>query len=144
MFLDFHVAALCNLGFTICSSYKKQVWPALVYNVGCISQRSAKCFIWPVFFPSDISVICLVIKLKLAEEVFTSLEHWSYWLNFFPVISKKFRFMTENKVFGKRLSQTTFFSHTEITHLRLTLGLPHGSIDPFAIFFSNFKKKFCS
>jgi len=28
--------------------------------------------------------------------------------------------------------------------LRLTLGLPYGSIDPFAIFFSNFKKKFCS
>jgi len=33
VFLDFHVVALCNLGFTICSSYIEQVWPPLVYRV---------------------------------------------------------------------------------------------------------------
>jgi len=30
-FLDFYVAALCNLGFTICGSYMEQVWPPLEY-----------------------------------------------------------------------------------------------------------------
>jgi len=29
MFLYFYVAALYNLGFTICSSYMDQVWPPL-------------------------------------------------------------------------------------------------------------------
>jgi len=33
MFLDFYVAALCNLGFTICSSYIEQVRPPPPYNV---------------------------------------------------------------------------------------------------------------
>jgi len=28
---DFYVAALCNLGFTICGSYIEQVWPPLIY-----------------------------------------------------------------------------------------------------------------
>jgi len=28
-FLDFYVAALCNLGFRICGSYIGQVWPPL-------------------------------------------------------------------------------------------------------------------
>jgi len=28
--LDFYVAALCNLGFTLCGSYLEQVWPPLV------------------------------------------------------------------------------------------------------------------
>ena len=29
VFLDLYVAALCNLAFTICGSYTKQVWPDL-------------------------------------------------------------------------------------------------------------------
>ena len=29
VFLHFYVAALCNLGFTICGSYIEQVWPTL-------------------------------------------------------------------------------------------------------------------
>ena len=32
MFLDFYVAALCNLGFTIRGLYLKQVWPPLLYS----------------------------------------------------------------------------------------------------------------
>ena len=28
--LDFYVAALCNLGFTICGSHIEQVWPPLL------------------------------------------------------------------------------------------------------------------
>jgi len=32
VFLDFYVAALCNLGFTICGSYIEQVWPPLLYT----------------------------------------------------------------------------------------------------------------
>jgi len=35
VFLDFYVAALCNLGFTICGSYTEQVWPALPY-IACL------------------------------------------------------------------------------------------------------------
>ena len=31
MFLDICVVALCNLGFTICSSYIEHVWPHLTY-----------------------------------------------------------------------------------------------------------------
>jgi len=30
VFLDFYIAALCNLGFTIRGSYIEQVWPTLV------------------------------------------------------------------------------------------------------------------
>jgi len=30
LFLDFYVAGLSNLGFTICGSYIEQVWPPLV------------------------------------------------------------------------------------------------------------------
>ena len=33
LFSDLYVAALCNLGFTICGSYMEQVWPSLVYKV---------------------------------------------------------------------------------------------------------------
>jgi len=33
MFLDFYVAALCNLDFMICSSYTKQVWPSMAYCI---------------------------------------------------------------------------------------------------------------
>jgi len=29
VFLDFYVAALCDVGFTICGSYMVQVWPPL-------------------------------------------------------------------------------------------------------------------
>jgi len=29
VFLDFFVAALCNLSFTMCGSYIEQVWPLL-------------------------------------------------------------------------------------------------------------------
>jgi len=32
VFFGFYVAALCNLGFTICGSYIEQVWPPLVYS----------------------------------------------------------------------------------------------------------------
>jgi len=31
--LDFYVAALYDLRFTICGSYTEQVWPPLVYNI---------------------------------------------------------------------------------------------------------------
>jgi len=31
-FLDFHVAALCDLCFTICNSYIEQVWPPMLYT----------------------------------------------------------------------------------------------------------------
>ena len=31
VFSDFNVAALCNLGFTMSSSYVEQVWPSLIY-----------------------------------------------------------------------------------------------------------------
>jgi len=34
VFLDFYIAALCNLGFTICGSYIEQVWPPLLYFIG--------------------------------------------------------------------------------------------------------------
>jgi len=30
VFLDFYVAALCNLGFKICGSSIEQVWPPLL------------------------------------------------------------------------------------------------------------------
>jgi len=33
VFSDFHVAALCNWSFPICSSYIEQVWPPLVYII---------------------------------------------------------------------------------------------------------------
>ena len=33
VFLEFYVAALCNLGFTICGSYIEQVWPPLAYYI---------------------------------------------------------------------------------------------------------------
>jgi len=32
VFLDFYVAALCNLAFMICGSYIEHVWPPLLYN----------------------------------------------------------------------------------------------------------------
>jgi len=32
VFSGFYVAALCNLGFTICGSYTEQVWPPLLYK----------------------------------------------------------------------------------------------------------------
>jgi len=41
VFSDFYVAALCNLGFTICGSYIEQVWPTLVYN---LFHRKGKIF----------------------------------------------------------------------------------------------------
>jgi len=31
--LDFYVADLCTLGFTICSSYIEQVWPPLLLDI---------------------------------------------------------------------------------------------------------------
>ena len=31
VFLDFYVAAFCNLGFTICGSYTEQIWQPLNY-----------------------------------------------------------------------------------------------------------------
>ena len=36
VFLDFYVAVLCNVDFTICGSYMEQVWPHLVYGVGAL------------------------------------------------------------------------------------------------------------
>jgi len=33
VFSDFYVAALCNLGFTICGSYIEQVWSPLIYRM---------------------------------------------------------------------------------------------------------------
>ena len=33
MFLDFYVAAFCNLGFAICGSCMEQVWPPLVWSI---------------------------------------------------------------------------------------------------------------
>jgi len=33
VFLDFYVAALCNLRFTICGSCMEQVWPLLEYSI---------------------------------------------------------------------------------------------------------------
>jgi len=33
VFLDFYVAAFFKLDFTICGSYKEQVWPPLDYNM---------------------------------------------------------------------------------------------------------------
>jgi len=32
VYLDFYDAALCNLGFMICGSYKELVWPPLLYT----------------------------------------------------------------------------------------------------------------
>jgi len=32
-FLDFYVAALCNLSFMICGSYIEQVWTPLLYAI---------------------------------------------------------------------------------------------------------------
>jgi len=32
VFLDFYLAALCNMGFTICGSYIEQVWSPLTYS----------------------------------------------------------------------------------------------------------------
>jgi len=33
VFLDFYVAAFCNLSFTICGSHMEQVWPHLAYRM---------------------------------------------------------------------------------------------------------------
>ena len=37
MFLDFYVAALCDLGVTICGSYIEQVWPPLLYTLASLN-----------------------------------------------------------------------------------------------------------
>jgi len=43
VFLDFYVAALCNLGFTICGSYTEQVWPPLVYSNSNVLYTTNPC-----------------------------------------------------------------------------------------------------
>jgi len=53
---------------------------------------------WRCFFHWNISVICLIAVIKLAVTVFICLyfqTFWSKWLNFFSVISKTFRSVTE-------------------------------------------------
>ena len=52
------------------------------------------------FFCWDISVICLTVLSKLIITVFISVyfqTFWPKWLNFFSVISKMFRSMTEKE-----------------------------------------------
>jgi len=42
VFLDFYVAAYCNLGFTICGQYVEQVWPPLQETICIVRELIVK------------------------------------------------------------------------------------------------------
>ena len=59
MFLDIYVAAFCNFGFAMCSSYIEQVWPPLVLCSGLpyLLEYNAQNFIPKTPTQSSVRVI---------------------------------------------------------------------------------------
>jgi len=68
--------------------------PWTIPKLACVLNLNLFCFRW------NISVVYLTVALKLTKTLFFSLyfqTFWPKWLNFFSVISKTFRSMTEKK-----------------------------------------------
>ena len=73
MFLDFFVAALCNLGFAICSSYKGQVWPPLLYEN---TKPIEHALLRPTCVRFHLMCACKHCNVKSPVYYWT---HWSCW-----------------------------------------------------------------